>query len=82
MVTGAGAVAEEAGEKTRDKTREKTREKILRLIRGNPQVTTDELAEACGITRKGVEWQINKLKQDGVLTRVGADRGGHWEIRQ
>jgi predicted HTH transcriptional regulator len=75
-----GDGAEKVGEKTRDKTREKTREKLLRTIRGNPQVTSDELAQACGITRKGVEWQINKLKKEGVLTRVGADRGGHWEI--
>ena len=78
-LTGGEGV-EKSREKTRDETREKTREKILRIIRGNPQVTSDELAQACGITRKGVEWQINKLKREGVLTRVGADRGGHWEI--
>jgi ATP-dependent DNA helicase RecG len=27
-----------------------------------------------------VEWQVRKLKQSGVLRRVGPDKGGHWEI--
>jgi ATP-dependent DNA helicase RecG len=61
-------------------TRGKTREKILRLIAKNPLITTTELAEAAGITPKGVEWQISQLKKDGVLKRVGPAKGGHWEV--
>lgn len=63
-----------------EKTREKTREKILRLIGSSPSISTEELATAVGITRKGVEWQIRQLKAEGVLKRVGADKGGHWEV--
>jgi ATP-dependent DNA helicase RecG len=63
-----------------DTTREKTREKILRLIREEPHVSADDLARRLGITRKGVEWHINRMKKDGLLKRVGADRGGHWEV--
>lgn len=37
-----------------EKTRKKTREKILRLLRDNPRLSTEELAEALGITRKAV----------------------------
>lgn len=69
-----------AGEKAREKAREKTSEKILRLVRENPQVSADELADALGITRKGVEWQIGRMKKQGLLKRVGPDRGGHWEV--
>ena len=65
---------------TEEKTREKTREKILRLMRENPHISTDELAGTLGITRKGVEWQVNRMKKEGVLKRIGGDKGGHWEV--
>ena len=66
--------------KTGEKVREKTREKILRLIRENPEITTSELAEKSGVTPKGVEWNIGKLKKEGFIKRVGPDKGGHWEV--
>lgn len=71
-----GGAREQPGEKPR----EKTRDKILALIAELPTITTAELAERIGITAKGVEWQLGKLKADGRIRRVGPDRGGHWAI--
>ncbi len=62
------------------KAAEKTREKILRLIKENPLITISEIAEEAGVSPKGVEWNIGKLKKEGRIKRVGPDRGGHWEI--
>lgn len=70
----------EIREKTGEKIREKTREKILRGIRDNPRVTTADLAGLVGMTIKGIEWNIKKLKEDGALARVGPDKGGHWKV--
>lgn len=64
----------------REKSREKSREKIIGLIRETPKITTKELSELIGITEKGIEKQIAKLKNEGVIVRVGADKGGHWKI--
>jgi ATP-dependent DNA helicase RecG len=75
-----GKIPAKTGEKTREKTGEKTREKILALIAANPAITTEELAEQIGITRKGVEWQISKLKRTGHLERIGPAKGGHWRV--
>ncbi len=61
-------------------TREETRNKILTLIAANPTITMRELAEHIGITPKGIEWQIRKLRESGRLRRVGPTKGGHWEI--
>ena len=71
---------EKTREKTGEKTREKTREKIVRLIQEDPTITTDQLAESLEVSVKGVEWQLNSLKRDNVIKRVGPDRGGHWEV--
>ena len=66
--------------KTGEKVREKTREKILRLIKEDPLITTSEIAEKSGLSPKGVEWNIGKLKKEGRIKRIGPDRGGHWEV--
>ena len=34
----------------------------------------------CGLTRDGINYQIRKLKQQGIIRRIGPDKGGHWEI--
>ena len=68
---------------TREKevvTREKTREKILLLMKVSPKITTSQMAKKIGISPKGVEWQISKLKADGSIRRIGPDNGGHWEV--
>lgn len=69
-------------EKTREKTRKKTREKVLNLIKQDPQITIVQIAAKLDISPKGVEWQLSKLKTDGIIHRVGADNGGYWEIVQ
>ena len=56
-----------------------TREIILELIAENPQIITAQLADAIGITPKGVEWQITWLKKDGLLRRIGPAKGGRWD---
>jgi len=30
-----------------------------------------------GITERGIKWQLEQLKNNGIIKRVGADRGGH-----
>jgi len=66
--------------KTRGITRVKTRVKILELLKENPKMSIPELAEETGLTGKGIEWNLAKLKQEGVITRVGPDRGGRWKV--
>ena len=59
---------------------EKTREKILSVLKATPYITINELAEIVGISPKGVEWQIAKLKKEGRIKRSGPDKGGCWEV--
>jgi ATP-dependent DNA helicase RecG len=69
-------------EKTREKPRGKTREKMINAVLENPNVTTQELSQILEISAKGVEWQIARLKQEGILKRIGPAKGGHWEIAE
>lgn len=54
--------------------------KILEAIRENNTVTAVELSQQLGLTLRAVEKQLAKLKLEGVLRRVGPDKGGYWEI--
>jgi len=55
-------------------------EKILEAIKDKPPITYEELSKVTGLSRRGVEWNITKLKAEGKIKRIGPDKGGHWEV--
>jgi len=55
-------------------------EKILSILKATPYITINELVEIVGISQKGAEWQMAKLKKEGRVKRIGPDKGGHWEV--
>ena len=57
----------------------KSSESILDLIMAKPTISA-EIAMKIDMSARGVEKQIRKLREAGVIRRVGADYGGHWEI--
>ena len=65
---------------TMSKSVEKSVEKILDLISMDPFITQAELAQSTGLTRRGVEKNIQQLKKSGKILRIGPDKGGHWQI--
>ena len=62
------------------KSTQKSTQKIIELIKDNPQITTQEMAEAIGIIRRTVAKHIKSLQEKGIIKRVGPDKGGHWEV--
>jgi len=60
---------------------EKTVEKILQAIKNNPLITQTELSEMTGLTRRGVEYNLSRLKEKGLIKRVGPDKGGYWKVK-
>ena len=55
---------------------EETVEIILNAMKENPKVTAKALQEKTGLSRRGVEYHIDKLKKDSVIERVGSTKGG------
>ena len=54
--------------------------KTFAAIKENPRATAKKLAESLGVSLRTVKNHIALLKEVGVITRVGPDKGGHWEI--
>ncbi len=70
-------------EKGVDRGVEKLSEKeniILRLIKEYPKISKQEISIKGELTKKSVEYNITLLKKKGLLRRIGADRGGYWEV--
>jgi ATP-dependent DNA helicase RecG len=69
-----------AGETGSQKSSQKSSQKIIDIMRGNPAVTIAELTKSVGVTDRAIKKQIEKLKAEGRVRRIGPDKGGHWEV--
>ena len=58
----------------------KSSERILDLIKNKPTISAAEIAMEIDMSSRGVEKQIKKLRETGIIKRNGADFGGYWEI--
>jgi ATP-dependent DNA helicase RecG len=66
--------------KTVGKTVRKTVGKLLGIIMENPKITREEMALKTGLSIRGVEYNLNKLKEEGLIKRIGPAKGGHWQV--
>ena len=66
---------EKVGEKLTD-----NQQKILKLIEGNPNISAAKLAGGVGISVRKIETNIQKLKEAGLLERIGPAKGGYWKL--
>ena len=78
----AGALGENVTENVTENVAENRRQSIIQLIRKNVTISTSELAERLGVTRMTIHRDIEKLKQQGHLTRIGPDKGGWWKVEE
>ena len=53
---------------------------ILNLVKEIPNISKEKLKIRGGLTKKSVEYNIEKLKQKGLLKRIGPAKGGYWEV--
>ena len=50
------------------------------LVKFDNKITVSIVAKKLKVTEKTVKRDIEKLKQKGLLKRVGPAKGGYWEI--
>ena len=55
-------------------------QKILEAVKENKYVSQSELATQLAITRETINRNMKKLREQGIIKRMGADKNGHWEI--
>jgi predicted HTH transcriptional regulator len=58
----------------------KSREKVLMYMKDNPQITMEHLAELLDMSVIGIKYITKQLQNENIIIRVGAKKGGHWEV--
>jgi ATP-dependent DNA helicase RecG len=64
-----------------DENLNERRAAIVRLMRENPAITVTQIGKILGISRTGADKNIQILKKNGWVRRVGSSRGGRWEVK-
>jgi len=53
---------------------------ILDLIEKNEQISTVKIANQLNVTKRTILRDIEKLKQQNKLIRIGSEKTGYWKI--
>jgi ATP-dependent DNA helicase RecG len=56
--------------------------KIVLLILEDEKITKNRMSEILNISDTAVDKNILKLKNLGIIKRVGPAKGGHWEVKE
>ena len=77
-----GSITSVASSKVIEKVTEldEREEKLLHLLREDPAYTYKQLSEKLAVNPKTISIWIKGLKEKGVLTRMGSDTKGYWQI--
>lgn len=81
-----GFFVELSYDKQKDSTENVTgnvrRQLIVKMMTEDPKISTTYLAKQLNITRMTLHRDIEKLKTEGVIERIGPDKGGYWQINK
>ena len=55
--------------------------KIIAVLKKNPYFTIKDLSESLEVNHSTVERNIKKLRDNGIIERVGARKDGHWVVK-
>ncbi len=58
----------------------KTADAILQALRRVPTLTIPQLAKQTGSSTRTVERQLKLLQAQGLITRIGPKKSGHWQV--
>lgn len=53
---------------------------ILQFISENSKISTQILSEKLKISQRKIKENIAKLKEIGLIERIGSAKGGYWKI--
>ena len=59
-----------------------TQLKIVNAMKNDPMITAAKLAKQFGMSEYGIRKNIAKLKEEGVIERLGSDKTGRWKVNE
>ena len=53
---------------------------MIELLNDNPSITSNELADIIGVTKRTIERTFRSLQEKQMIERVGSKRDGDWLV--
>ena len=53
---------------------------LVELIKAKPSISKSQVAEEMGWKKDNAGYHIQKLKEKGIIKRIGTSQNGHWEV--
>lgn len=75
-----GAKARKSPVKKRKSIPENRLDAIMDSIVDNARISMLELSRQLDVNQKTIKRDIQKLKEEGLIERIGPDKGGHWKV--
>lgn len=63
-------------------TKGKTSVQIIELMKENPEIKMQEIATILELSKRAVEMQVKKLREQGKIKRLGATKNGTWYVEE
>ncbi|MCL1918097.1 MAG: putative DNA binding domain-containing protein [Peptococcaceae bacterium] len=63
-----------------DNDTKKNTDAVLNAIRANPHITHNKLSADTGFSVRTIARELKRLRDAGVISRIGSDRSGYWKI--
>jgi Fic family protein len=79
-IIARGDVVENVVENNTGNITAKRKKLIVNFIRMNNKISANEVAELLKVNPRTIQRDINYLKSNGLIERIGGDRGGYWKI--
>ena len=54
---------------------------ILKMIEDDAWVTVNDMSQKTDVAARTIKRDLEYLKEQGIIARVGGRKEGHWEIR-
>lgn len=54
--------------------------RMTELMIEDPKISKQKMSEIIGISTTAIDKNINLLKKEGFIERIGPDKGGYWKV--
>ena len=71
----------DVGENVGDVGENEIKNKILSAMRNDPKISAKTLSQKMEVATRTIERNIRSLKEEGIVERVGAAKGGKWVVK-
>ena len=72
----------QSNQQLNQKSSEKSSEKIIEILKEDNTLTIEQLSAMLGISSRAVEKNIRKLREKGLIKRVGGRKTGYWKVEK